>query len=54
MPGVVFIVLAIVLMSGVDVSIDWFDDGIAWVVLIGAGVALLVNEVRKSRRRDRT
>ena len=50
-PGVLFIVLAIVLMSGVDLSIDWFGHGIAWVVLIGAGVALLVNELRKARRR---
>ena len=53
-PGVVFIVLAIVLMSGVDLSIDWFGHGIAWIVLIGAGLALLVNELRKARRRDRT
>ena len=53
-PGVLFIVLAIVLMSGVDLSVDWFGHGIAWIVLIGAGLALLANEFRKSRRRDRT
>jgi len=52
--GVAFIVLAIVLMSGVDLSLDWFGHGIAWIALIGAGLALLVNEVVKSRRRDRT
>ena len=52
--GVAFIVLAIVLMSGVDLWLDWFGHGIAWIVLIGAGLALLVNELRKSRRRDRT
>ena len=49
--GLLFIALAILLMAGVDVSIDWFGHGIAWVLLIGAGVALLVNEVRRSRRR---
>jgi len=53
-PGVLFIVLAIVLMSGVDLSLEWFGHGIAWIVLIGAGLALLVNEYRKTRRRDRT
>jgi len=49
--GTVFIVLAIVLMSGVDVSLDWFDHGLAWILLVAAGVALLINELRKSRQR---
>ena len=49
--GLLFIALAVLLMSGVDLSIDWFGHGIAWVLLIGAGVALLVNELRKARRR---
>jgi len=49
--GLLFIALAILLMSGVDLSIDWFSHGIAWILLIGAGIALLVNELRKSRRR---
>jgi hypothetical protein len=50
--GVLFIVLAIVLMSGVDLSVGWFGDGgLVWVVLIGGGIALLVNELRRTRRR---
>ena len=49
--GVLFIVLAVVLMSGVDLSADWFSQGFGWVVLIGAGLALLVNELRRARRR---
>jgi hypothetical protein len=52
--GVLFIVLAIVLMSGVDLSVGWFGDGgLVWVVLIGGGIALLVNELRRTRRRKR-
>jgi hypothetical protein len=49
--GVLFILLAVLLMTGIDIPADWFGHGIAWVLLIGAGVALLVNEVRKARRR---
>jgi hypothetical protein len=49
--GLVFGALAIVLMTGIDLPADWFGHGIAWILLIGAGVALLVNELRKSRRR---
>jgi hypothetical protein len=50
--GVLFIVLAIVLMSGVDLPVGWFGDGgLVWVVLIGGGIALLVNELRRTRRR---
>ena len=49
--GLLFILLAVLLMTGVDVSVDWFGHGIAWIILIGAGIALLVNELRKARRR---
>jgi hypothetical protein len=50
--GVLFIVLAIVLMSGVDLSVGWFGQGgLLWLVLIGGGIALLVNELRRARRR---
>jgi hypothetical protein len=50
--GVLFIVLAIVLMSGVDLSVGWFGDGgLLWLVLIGGGIALLVNELRRARHR---
>jgi len=49
--GVLFILLAVLLMTGVDVPAEWFGHGIAWVLLIGGGIALLVNELRKARRR---
>lgn len=49
--GLLFIALAVLLMSGVDVSIDWFGHGIAWILLIGAGIGLLVNELSRARRR---
>ena len=50
--GVVFTVLAIVLMTGVDLPGSLFrDGGLAWVLLIGAGVLLLLSELRKLRRR---
>ena len=49
--GLLFIALAILLMSGIDLSIDWFGHGIAWILLIGGGTALLVNELRRARRR---
>jgi hypothetical protein len=49
--GLLFGGLAIVLMTGIDVPTDWFRHGVGWVLLIGAGIALLVNELRKSRRR---
>ncbi|MBB3084863.1 hypothetical protein [Geodermatophilus sabuli] len=51
-PGLVFVVLAISLMFGAVFPFSLFDDGgLLWLVLIGAGVALLVSEVRKARRR---
>jgi hypothetical protein len=51
-PGVVFSVLAIVLMTGVDLPLGlWKDGGIVWVLLIGGGIALLISELRKARRR---
>ena len=51
-PGVVFTLLAIVLMAGVDLRFGlWRDGGFAWVLLIGGGIALLVSELRKARRR---
>ena len=51
-PGVVFIVLAIVLMAGVELpNTLWNDGGFVWILLIGGGIALLVSELRKARRR---
>jgi hypothetical protein len=49
--GLLLISLAVLLMTGVEVSVDWFGHGVAWILLIGAGVALLVNELRRARRR---
>jgi hypothetical protein len=50
-PGVVFVVLAIVGLTGVDLPFLFRDGGLLWVFLIGAGVALLVKELAKARRR---
>jgi hypothetical protein len=50
-PGVAFIVLAIGMMAGVSVPFLFRDGGILWLVLIGAGVALLVSELRRARIR---
>jgi hypothetical protein len=51
-PGVVFVVLAVVLMTGVDLPFGlWRGGGFVWVLLVGAGIALLVSELRKARRR---
>ena len=51
-PGVVFTVLAIVLMAGIELPRGlWNDGGFVWILLIGGGIALLVSELRKARRR---
>ena len=51
-PGVFFVVLATVLMTGVDLPFGlWRGGGFAWVLLVGAGIALLVSELRKARSR---
>jgi hypothetical protein len=51
-PGLFFCVLAIVLMAGVDLPFALFrDGGLVWVLLIGAGVLLLLGELRKRSRR---
>jgi hypothetical protein len=51
-PGVFFVVLAIALMAGVDLPFDfWENGGFVWLLLIGGGIALLVSELKKARRR---
>ena len=51
-PGVFFVVLATVLMTGVDLPFGlWRGGGFVWVLLVVAGLALLVSELRKARRR---
>ncbi len=51
-PGAVFVVLSILLMTGIDLSVGlWRNGGVVWIFLIGAGIALLISELRKARRR---
>ena len=51
-PGIAFIVVAIVLMTGRHLPIGlWRNGGFAWVLLIGGGIVLLVSELRKARHR---
>jgi hypothetical protein len=51
-PGVIFTVIAIVLMTGVHLPLMIFrGGGIFWVVVIGAGIALLARERGRMRRR---
>ncbi len=51
--GVVFSFFAILGLSGVDLDAGIFaDGGVLWLVLIGAGVALLASELRRARRRS--
>jgi fatty acid desaturase len=50
-PGVLFAVLAIGLMAGVAIPQALAGGGLLWIVLVAAGIALLVSELRKARRR---
>jgi len=50
-PGVLFAVLAIGLMAGVAIPQALAGGGLFWIVLVAAGIALLVSELRKARRR---
>jgi hypothetical protein len=53
--GVVFIALAVLGLFGLDLDPDFLaDGGFLWVVLIGAGMALLASELRRARRRGTT
>ncbi len=53
-PGVLFLVLAVLAMTGADLPFEfWEDGGFVWLLLIGGGIALLVSELKKSRRRRR-
>jgi hypothetical protein len=50
--GVVFTVLAVVALSGVDLAAGWLWHGaVVWLALLTGGVALLVAELRRARRR---
>jgi hypothetical protein len=51
-PGVAFITIAILVLTGVNVPIAIFrDGGILWALLIIAGIGVLLREVRRSRNR---
>ena len=51
-PGLFFVVLSILLMTGIDLPVGlWRNGGVVWIFLIGAGIALLISELRKARRR---
>ena len=51
-PGIFFVVLAISLMSGLHLPEVIFRDGaLFWVLLLGVGLALVLTELRKARRR---
>jgi hypothetical protein len=50
-PGLIFIALAITLMTGIELFL-FENGGLVWVALIGCGVALLVSELRKVRRKS--
>ena len=51
-PGVIFTILAITFLTGVNLPGAVFGNGgLVWILLIGAGVLLLLSEVRKLRRR---
>ncbi len=50
--GSVFILFAVLGLSGLDLDAGILaDGGLLWLVLIGSGVALLVTELRRARRR---
>jgi hypothetical protein len=50
--GILFTVLALVALSGVDLAAGWlWDGGVVWLALLIGGVALLVKELRRARQR---
>ena len=49
-PGLLFVALAITLMTGVDLFL-LAGGGLIWLALVGGGVALLAAELRRARRR---
>jgi hypothetical protein len=51
-PGLLFVVLALTVMVGAVLPVDLlFGGGLGWLLLVGGGVALLVGELRRARRR---
>ncbi|TKJ24520.1 hypothetical protein [Blastococcus sp. CCUG 61487] len=50
-PGLLFIALAVVVLSPADLPAELFDGVLVWVAVVVGGVALLVSELRRARRR---
>jgi hypothetical protein len=50
-PALLFAVLALTVMIGGALPQVIFEGGVLWVVLLGAGIALLISELRKARAR---
>jgi hypothetical protein len=51
-PGLIFVFLAVALMAGVNLPFGlWRGGGFVWVILVGAGIALLASELRRTRGR---
>ena len=52
--GVVFSLIGVLVLAGVDLGADWlWGGGLLWLVLLAGGAALLVTELRRSRNRSR-
>ncbi len=50
--GLLFVALAVIGMTGLDLPDPWVDGGgPVWLILVLGGVALLVRELRRARRR---
>ncbi|RZU33145.1 hypothetical protein [Blastococcus saxobsidens] len=50
--GLVFLALAVTVMVGASLPLWVFEDGgVVWVLVIAAGIALMVKELRKARGR---
>jgi hypothetical protein len=50
-PGLLFIALAIVVMSPANLPEELFDGVLVWIAVVVGGLALLISELRRSRRR---
>ncbi len=52
LPGLLFVVLALTVMVGAVLPVDLlFGGGLGWLLLVSGGIALLVSELRRARRR---
>ncbi|RBY93451.1 hypothetical protein DQ237_17700 [Blastococcus sp. TF02-8] len=50
-PGLLFVLLAVAALAGVDLAF-LTGGGLIWILVIGAGLALLVQELRRARHRS--